>query len=280
MRSEPSESLPGVSETALGAAEMRAEESARTDRLIDDPYAASFVAAAPPLFPDVPSLTDDAELASLIEAGIAGVAVRTRFFDDHLRAACESGCRQVVLLASDLDARAFRLDWPDGMRLFEVVLPELFAFKEPVLAAQKASPRCDRRVVSADLRADWPARLTAVGFEPNRVSTWIAEGLLVYLSHQDAVRLLTDVRGLAARESQLSFDYDMPDQDSTLRHARDMEGMQEVAAMWRGGLAEDPAEWLPRHGWTVDSISRAAFGRSYGRELRDPTGGFLTATCR
>jgi methyltransferase (TIGR00027 family) len=272
------ESLEGVSETALGAAEMRAEESLRPDRLVDDPFAAAFVAAAPPLFADVPSFADEAELAALVEAGITGVAVRTRYFDDHLGSACAAGCHQVVLLAAGLDTRAFRLAWPDGVRLFELDLPELFAFKEPVLAAQNASPKCDRRVVPADLRADWPAQLTEAGFEPGRVTAWVAEGLLVYLSGSDAARLLTDVGRLAASGSQLSFDYDVPDQESALRQTRDMAGMEEVAAMWRGGLDEDPAEWLPQHGWAVESITRTSFARSYGRALHDPAGRFLVAT--
>jgi methyltransferase (TIGR00027 family) len=264
--------LPGVSETALGAAEMRAEESARPDRLIDDPFAAAFVAAAPPLFADVPSLADDAELASLVEAGIAGVAVRTRFFDDHLTVACESGCRQVVLLAAGLDTRAFRLDWPNGTRLFEVDLPELFEFKERVLGQQRAVPNCDRRVVAADLRTEWPTHLNAAEFDPNRPSIWVAEGLLVYLSKNDAEHLLTTVRDLSARGSQLSLDYD------TLRQARETAGLEEVAAMWQGGLGDDPAEWLREHDWRVEAIPRETFARSVGRELRDPTGGFLTAT--
>jgi methyltransferase (TIGR00027 family) len=153
---DPTERLGGVSDTALGAAEMRAAESLRADRLVDDPYAAAFVAAAPPLFPDVPSFADETELAALVEAGVTGVGVRTRFFDDQLEGACAAGCRQVVLLAAGLDTRAFRLDWPDGVRVFELDLPALFAFKEHVLAEQRASPRCDRRVVPVDLREDWP----------------------------------------------------------------------------------------------------------------------------
>jgi methyltransferase (TIGR00027 family) len=272
--------LEGVSETALGAAEMRAGESVRDDRLIDDPYAASFVAAAPPLFPDVPSRADDAALAALVEASITGVAVRTRFFDDHLVAACAAGHRQVVLLAAGLDARAFRLDWPDGVRLFELDLPELFSFKERVLGAQNASPRCDRRVVPADLRADWPSRLRAAGFEPTRLTTWVAEGLLVYLSKVDAERLLTSVRDLSVSGSQLSFEYDIPDRGSTLDQAREIAGMEEVASMWLGGLGEDPAEWLRQHGWTVESISRATFVQRYGRSLLDSAGGFVTAIRR
>jgi methyltransferase (TIGR00027 family) len=277
---EPSEPLGGVSDTALGAAEMRAEETLRSDRLIEDPYAAAFVAAAPPLFPDVPAFADDADLAALVEAGITGVAVRTRFFDDYLEEACAAGCQQVVLLAAGLDTRAFRLDWPHGVQLFELDLPELFAFKEPVLEQEGAQPRCERRVVPVDLRDDWARSLTMSGFEPARMSAWVAEGLLVYLSRDDAASLLTTVGDLSARESRLSFDHDVPDQDSALRQAKEMDGMAEVAAMWHGGLTEHPAQWLTDHGWNADSIARDALVRGYGRELPNPTGAFVTGLRR
>ena len=255
-----------------------AAESERVDRLLDDPYAAAFVAAAPPLFPDVPSLSDHDDLAALVEAGITGVAIRTRFFDEHVEAACAAGCRQVVLLAAGLDTRAFRLHWPDDVRLFELDLPELFAFKERVLATQNASPRCDRRVVPADLRSDWSTPLRAAGFEPSRLTTWVAEGLLVYLSRVDAERLLTVVRDFSARGSRLSFDCDLPDQGSTLDRARDLAGMEAVASMWQGGLGEDSAAWLRQHGWDVVSTSRTTFAEACNRVLGDSAGGFLTAT--
>ena len=45
----------GVSETAVGAAMMRARESTRVGRLFNDPYAAAFVAAVPPIFPNGPT---------------------------------------------------------------------------------------------------------------------------------------------------------------------------------------------------------------------------------
>jgi O-methyltransferase involved in polyketide biosynthesis len=139
-----SESLDGVSETALGAAEMRAEEREQPDPLFDDPYAAGFVAAAPPLFPDLPSLEDDPQLSALKDAFLAEIAIRTRFYDDYLLSACAAGCRQIVILAAGLDARAFRLDWPAGVQVFELDLPNLFAFKEQVLDEQHATPRCAR----------------------------------------------------------------------------------------------------------------------------------------
>ena len=53
--------------------------------------------------------------------------------------------------------------------------------------------------------------------------------------------------------------------------------MEAVAAMWQGGLGEDPAEWLSEHGWDVEPTSRTTFAQTYGRTSPDSTGGFLTA---
>lgn len=278
MQSEPGGSLEGVSETALGAAEMRAEESSRVDRLFDDPYAAAFVAAAPPLFPDIPSIADDSELAALIEASIAGIAIRTRFYDEFLATACAAGCRQVVLLAAGLDSRAFRLDWPAGTHVFELDLPNLFTFKEAVLAQQHATPKCARTVVAVDLRDDWAAELVAAGFALDVPSVWTAEGLLAYLSNDDAERLLTRVGELSATGSELSFEYDEFAADSTLSQVRAMPGMEQVASMWEGGLAAHPGQWLSGHGWQVRTHDRASLAQTYRRPLADATGGFITAT--
>lgn len=277
---DPGDSLVGVSETALGAAEMRAEEAARPDRLFDDPYAAAFVSAAPPLFPDLPSIVEDPALAALKEEFVTGVAIRTRFYDDYLLAACAAGCRQVVLLAAGLDTRAFRLQWPVDLRLFEVDLPGLFTFKEAVLEQQGATPTCSRTVVDIDLREDWSAELTATGFDPMRSSAWTAEGLLPYLSNDDAARLLTNVGELCTSGSRLSFDYDELAAGSALSKLRAAPGMEEVALMWDGGLSESPVEWMQAHGWLVTKRDRAAVASGYRRPLADPTGGFLEATRR
>ncbi|MEV4259539.1 SAM-dependent methyltransferase, partial [Spirillospora sp. NPDC049652] len=135
----------GVGRTALGVARMRAAEHRRPDRLFTDPFAAAFAAAGPPAPPG-----RDGPMRDLL---ILQVIVRTRFYDDYLRAAADAGIRQVVLLAAGLDTRAFRLDWPAGTRLFEVDLPDVLAFKAATLA--DAEPRCERAAVAADLREEW-----------------------------------------------------------------------------------------------------------------------------
>jgi methyltransferase (TIGR00027 family) len=258
---------------------MRSEESLRPDRLFDDPYAAAFVAAAPPLFADMPSIFDNLEIASLKDAFSADIVVRTRFYDEYLAAACAQGCRQVVLLAAGLDTRAFRLDWPTGMRVFELDLPEVLTFKQQVLDRQRAQPRATRIAIGVDLRDDWPARLTAAGFEPGARTAWLAEGLLAYLSNDAAVRLLTAVGELSASGSRLSCEHDEFASDSTLTRALAIPAMQPVTSMWDGGLRQNTAEWLHQHQWRVQTYSRSSLAGEYGRPTQQDSGtDLLTAT--
>lgn len=67
--------------TAIGVAYVRAAETARGDRLFDDPYAEAFVAAAPDAFPQ-PRAPGGA--ASPGAAFACHAVTRTRFFDDYL----------------------------------------------------------------------------------------------------------------------------------------------------------------------------------------------------
>ena len=60
--------------------------------------------------------------------------------------------RQAVILASGLDARAYRLPWPDGTVVYEVDQPEVIEFKSRTLAGIGAQPTASRRTVAIDLR--------------------------------------------------------------------------------------------------------------------------------
>lgn len=273
------ESLTSMSKTALGMARVRAEESRRPDRLFDDPYAQAFLAAAPGAFPEAQAVAGGlAWLGALFS--FHGV-IRTRFFDDYLLAATTAGCRQVVLLAAGLDTRAFRLAWPDRVRLFELDLPEVLGFKEQVLAAQHGVPRCQRTVVAADLRKDWPAALTTAGFQPTQPTAWLAEGLLIYLSADQAAHLLTAVGELSAPTSQLAFEHGSLADSSLLTQARAMPAMDQFTRLWKGGLGAHAPDWLTRHGWQAQIHDRAALAAAYGRAApASSNGGFVTAIRR
>jgi methyltransferase (TIGR00027 family) len=261
--------LSGVTATALAVARVRAHESTRPDGLFVDPYAAAFAAAASP--PDRSG--ESRERAAVRRALAFQVVVRTRFFDDYLLDACAHGCRQVVLLAAGLDTRAFRLDWPAGVRLFELDLPDVQRFKAAVLATGAAAPRCERTVLSGDLRDDWSTTLVAAGFEPNVATAWLAEGLLVYLTADDAAHVLTEVGTVSAPGSRLALE-----RGAGARSLRDRDAANEVTSLWHGGLGSDPVTWLDANGWHARAHDLAEVAASYGRPTAKPTrSGFVTA---
>ena len=72
------------------------------------------------------------------------IVVRTRFFDEALLRAARVA-KQVVILAAGMDARAYRLAWPDGTTVYELDQPAVIAAKADLLADDAAtlSPRGD-----------------------------------------------------------------------------------------------------------------------------------------
>ena len=160
-----------VGATAVMVAAARAAETDRPDRIITDPYAKVLVAGAGTGAWGFIGDTDfrakvaaqDPEVDALFEHMGNYQAVRTHFFDAYFAAAVDAGIRQVVILASGLDSRAFRLTWPAATTVFEIDQPLVLEYKSATLAAQGATPTADRREVAIDLRQDWPAALRRAG---------------------------------------------------------------------------------------------------------------------
>ena len=113
-------------------------------------------------------------------------------------------------MAAGLDARAYRLPWPDGTVVFEVDQPDVIEFKTKTLAELGAKPTADRRTVAIDLRDDWPQALLDTGFNPNSPTAWIAEGLLIYLPPQAQDLLFDNINELSAPGSRLATEH-IPD---------------------------------------------------------------------
>jgi len=265
----------GVGKTALGVAAVRAAESRRADRLFNDPYAEAFLAAAPGAF-DLEQRTEAGQMASLGAAFASHAVTRTRFFDDYLLAATAGGIGQVVLLAAGLDTRAFRLPWRDGVRLFELDLPDVLAFKERVLVERPAVAGCERTAIAVDLRNDWAVPLRRAGLVTAEATAWLAEGLLIYLSESEAVTLLEGVGALSATNSRVAFE--VGGGASMRAQAGQLPAMQQYVRLWKGGLPDAPG-WLAEHGWRPELHDRAAAAACHGRGQADPSpGGFVVAT--
>ncbi|MFC9896113.1 SAM-dependent methyltransferase [Nocardia sp. NPDC127579] len=267
--------VTGVAVTALGVALIRARESARADRLYDDPPAQVFATAARAGFDD----DHWTGLHRLADQFYPGRTVAVRLVDDRIQAAADAGIRQFVLLGAGLDTRAYRMRLPADLRLFEIDLPELFAFKEPVLAA--ARPICDRRVVIADLRADWRKNLLDNGFQPDTPTCWIDEGTLGSPAQDWAQQVIRTLTELSAPGS--CFDVSRFDVDHTSAPYRELRNLVSGTATPPAPEPPfDPEPWLDSLGWNTEFRRWTDMVAPLGRDLGDhaPHSGSIAAIRR
>jgi methyltransferase (TIGR00027 family) len=264
-----------VGATATMVAAARAIASKAERPLINDPFAEPLVrAVGVDLFTRLASgeLTP-ADLADDSDASSAGIlrmtdnmAVRTKFFDEFFIDATQAGIRQAVILASGLDARAYRLPWPAGTTVYEIDQPQVIEFKSRTLAELGAEPTADRRAVAIDLRDDWPAALRAAGFDPDQPTVWSAEGLLGYLPAEAQDRLFDTVTALSAPDSRLATE--SPPSHDTGTQERIKEHLRATSERWRKlGLDLDMTQliyfgdrnkaalYLSDHGWRMTGSS-------------------------
>ena len=240
--------------TAFWIASARGQESARADRLFDDPWAAALAGE--------PGAT---WLAQFPPGAILPMVIRTRFFDDFLqRVAEDDGLRQIVLVAAGLDTRAYRLHWPQGMRMFELDQAAVLAYKAQVLEAAGAKPTCRRQALSVDLTGAWEETLLGGGFDPQQPAGWLLEGLLFYLPNDRLSGLLEAVSPLAAPGSWLGCDV-VNRAVLSFPYTRPWVEMQaQAGAPWLGTL-DDPRATLGALGWQVSLSQAGAPDASYGR---------------
>lgn len=262
-----------VGSTAVMVAAARAGETERDDALIRDPYAKILVAGAGT---GVWETLLDSEFAAKIEnldpeaAAIFAhmgnyQAVRTHFFDAYYREAADAGIRQIVILASGLDSRAYRLDWPAGTTVYEIDQPKVLEYKSATLREHGIEPAAQRREVPVDLRFDWPAALHDAGFDASLPTAWLAEGLLMYLPAEAQDRLFELVTELSAPGSRIAVE--TAGVAATDRREAMRERFKKFADQLNLSSAldiqelvyDDPdradvAEWLDAHGWRARGV--------------------------
>ncbi len=228
-------------------------------RLLDDQFTAS---------------KPDPEYAAL--RSIDGIVVRTRFFDRLFTDAVEAGVRQIVILASGLDSRAYRLPRPEGSVVFEVDQPGVIDFKAGALADLGVNPSAEPRGIAIDLRDDWPTALVEGGFDPSKPTAWIAEGLLIYLPPEAQDRLFDNITELSAPGSRMATEF-VPDMSVFLGEPaqRVVERMQEydkgleVVNLVYHGERSDVVEYLGGLGWQVFPQTTSAILKANGFKFPD-----------
>jgi methyltransferase (TIGR00027 family) len=272
-----------VGATATGVAVGRALASRGAEALIDDPFAEPLVrAVGVDFFTRVASgELDPAQVDDNRDFGMVGMVammgIRTRFFDDFFMAAADDGVRQAVILASGLDARAYRLPWPAGTTVFEIDQAQVIDFKSATLNELGAAPTADRRAIPVDLRHDWPAALRAAGLDPTRPTAWSAEGLMPFLPPDAQDRLLDNITALSPPGSQLATENVRGATDAVQKMA---DRMREVTEQWREhgldiemtdlwypGDRNDVVDYLSAHGWTTSVSAVPELAAAHGVSL-------------
>jgi methyltransferase (TIGR00027 family) len=251
-----------VGATATMVAAQRALSS--REGLIDDPFAEPLVRAVGLDF-FIRALDGEIELEDVdpefnMRRAAEGMAVRTRWFDKLFADAAAAGIRQAVILAAGLDARAYRLPWPDGTTVYELDQPAVIEFKTKTLADLSAKPKADRRAVAIDLRYDWPKALLDNGFDGTQPTAWIAEGLLIYLPPEAQDLLFDRINELSAHGSRVATEH-IPDVTifSDERAQRITERLKkyghdiEMKDLIYHGERSHVIEYLTAHGWDVTS---------------------------
>lgn len=214
-----------TSSTAETIAMYRAAEAMRPEdqRICDDPLAIHFLS---------PEMLDRFKnplrrfitrwVMNHFYPGVNGAVVaRVRFMDDHLNAWLKKGLEQLVILGAGYDTRAYRLRPPDnGLRVFEVDQKATQQAKISKLKSFLTDLPGHVTYVSMDIeKENLKDKLLAAGYNADKKTLFIMEGLVMYLTKAVFGDLLTFIASCSGKRSSVVFDY-LPESmvDGTIRY--------------------------------------------------------------
>lgn len=229
-----------VSDTAYWIAHHRAVESERPDALFRDPFAARLAGE------------HGARIATAMPVSrMTGwtVVVRTRIIDDFILSAVREGVDTILNLGAGLDTRPYRMELPASLHWIEADYARIIDYKEGLLAGESSHCRLERvRIDLADrtARREFLAKVDARG---DRVLV-LTEGVVPYLSNEDAALLAEDLRAMGS-VGYWVVDY-FSREAMKFRHRRQMgRRMQNAPFLF------EPGDWFGffgKRGWQVKSV--------------------------
>ncbi|MDE3168189.1 MAG: class I SAM-dependent methyltransferase [Acidobacteriota bacterium] len=238
-----------VSDTALMVAAARARETARSDGMVSDPYAARLAGER-----------GEAILAASPRGEILtfGVGMRSRFLDDLLlELIAGERLDTVLLLGAGLDTRPWRLHLPADLRWIEADFADILEYKRAILSDE---PRCRVERRTGDLN---DAAVRAAIFAGTGERTLlITEGLLMYLPEET-------VEAIGKDAAAAGVGYWIMDLTSSALAARLAIGNDPgIGKVRAAGAIEGDAMWraIERHGW------RSVRMRGYVRDVMSIAG--------
>jgi methyltransferase (TIGR00027 family) len=225
-----------VSDTALWVAHYRAIESNRPDALFHDPFAAKLVGSR------------GREIAEAMPAQkmMAWVmALRTAAIDELILRAVSEGADTVLNLGTGLDTRPYRMKLPANLRWIEVDFESTVNHKNQTLRDDK--PVCLLSRIALDLSKgdERRALFSKISAQSGKVVV-ITEGVIPYLTSEQAAELAADLRG------HKNFEFWIQDHFPTSREARQFrpwrEKLKRAPFLF---LVDDWIRFFENLGWSV-----------------------------
>ena len=141
---------------------------------------------------------------AMLEFRASMMIARTVAIDEAIRSAANP---QLVLLGAGLDGRAWRMPELRDVTVFEVDHPDTQAAKK-VRAARLTAQARDIRFVPVDFTKDrLDDALVASGHDAARPTTWIWEGVVMYLTREEIEKSLSVIAARSAKGSRLVILY-------------------------------------------------------------------------
>jgi methyltransferase (TIGR00027 family) len=186
---------------ARKVASTRAHISERTDTCYHEPLAKWFAGEE--------AMQQSEKQVSHYGRNQVTAVVRRHMIIDELM--CEAvgrthGPRQVVILGAGFESRSYRFKHLP-VRWFEIDLPEPAIEKERILKERgiKDDPQIIKRVKLDLVTDDWVAALKEAGWDPTVPTFYILEGLIYYMTTEEAVALLTSIPDVPGSRIALSI---------------------------------------------------------------------------
>lgn len=176
---------------------------------------------------------------------------RTVYGDAVLRKGYdENKCRQLVLLGAGMDARAWRLDFPE-LDVYEVDLKSNFEVKENLVAGHPITVRSRNVVItnfanSQSSRPAWATDLQQSGFSHEVPTVWLLEGLMMYLTIENQITLMKTV-GLISAQGSLVF-------HDAISKSYEKVGVRVADVPFLGGSDDYAAQWNRYGGFSKRAV--------------------------
>lgn len=118
--------------------------------------------------------------------GIYGSQIcRTKYIDDSLQSAIESGIEQVVILGAGLDTRPYRISGHDHIRFFEIDMPSIQDYKKKKVESYLGSLPDNVVFIPIDFNIQTLDAVTAgKGWDFSKPVFFIWEGVTPYITEE------------------------------------------------------------------------------------------------